>query len=309
MKNVLVFFSALSGWEKNKELLFRYTIELQRIESTATIYARPRYLTCLQYFHEAQNAELYKFLHSMVHIDFSDTSSHNPHDIVAVRYLICNKRMKSLALSFISDEHLKPLEHVLKINMPEQLCISNCLHLGHDGWKIIADLMEQTAMKYFSCNFAELASADINCLGIALQCSLLKSLLFSFTNIGDTGIVKLAKYVDTGLSCLGFEFCEITDKGIESLCAILPNTKVTTLNLGGNNITSRGLTVPADALMNTPNFKIIYLQHYKANKIIPGRDMQGFLERLLHHPQLCDIFTSVLSTVSPGPRSYIPAQH
>ena len=60
-------------------------------------------------------------------------------------------------------------------------------------------------MKYFSCNFAELASADINCLGIALQCSLLKSLLFSFTNIGDTGIVQLAKYVEnTGLSCLNW---------------------------------------------------------------------------------------------------------
>ena len=300
IENVLGFFSALGGWksQKNKKLLFHHTIDLETIKDCSNIvvavYAEPRSLTHLQYFHEAQSPELCESLHSMIHIDFSDTSEHTSRDIAAVRYIISTKKLESLALSFISDEHLKELKPTLRKNMPEHLCIGNGRHLGHEGWKIIADLMEQTAMKAFSCCVGEITSLDIDCLGTALQHSQLYSFGMSLINIGDTGLVRFAKYVEnTGLTHLCLEGCEIGDEGIASLSTVLPDTKLNTLSIGGNNISSRGLTVLANAIMNTPTFRVITFDISKANKVTPGRDVQEFLERLLHHPQFYKIIINV----------------
>ena len=300
MENVLGFFSALGGWksQENKNLLFRHTFNSKTIlknvkdDSIGPVYTEPRPLTQLHYFHEAQSAVLCELLHSMIHINFLHTSGHTSRDIVAMRYIICNKKLESLALSWISDEHLKALKPTLRKNMPNELGIGNCRHLGHEGWKIIAELMLQTDMKAFYCGIGKITSADIDCLGTALQRCKLASLVAFFINIGDTGLVQFAKYVEnTELTHLCLDCCEIGDEGIASLSAVLPNTKLTTLSLGGNSITSRGLTVLANAIMNTPNFRKINIS--KADKLTPGRDIQDFLEQLSHHPQFSEIVINV----------------
>ena len=305
MENVLGFFSALGGWktQENKELLFGHTFDSKTLKQSSNVsnvtavYAEPRSLTHLHYFHEAQSAELCESLFSMIHINFSKTSGHTSRDIAAVRYIIYDKKLESLALSFISDEHLKVLKDDLRENMPNELCIGNGCLLGHEGWKIIAELMQQTMMKAISCSITEITSADIDCLRTALQHCQLMSFVMSSINIGDTGLAQFAKYLEnTELTCLGFECCEIGDEGIASLSAVLPNTKLNTLSIGGNNITSRGLTVLANAIMNTPNFRRIKFHRSKANKMTPGRDVQGFLERLLHHPRFSDIVINVHTT-------------
>lgn len=295
MENVLGFFSALGGWNSQNINILLSNIELLKVITrySSAVYASPR-LTHLHYFHEAQSDELCKSLHPMIQINFSDSSGHTSRDIVGVRYIVSKKKLESLALSYISDEHLKALEPTLRKNMPEQLNISNGLHLGRKGWKIIADLMKQTAMKYFSCCIAEITSEDIDCLGTALQYCQLTSFTMNFVNIGYTRLVQLTEYVkNSELTYLDLDCCEIGDEGIESLSAALPSTKLGTLSLGGNNISSRGLTVLANALMMTPNFRRIKFETSKADKIIPGRDIQDFLERLLHHPRFFEISINV----------------
>ena len=97
--------------------------------------------------------------------------------------------------------------------------------------------------------------------------------------------------MNTNLVNLDLTDCAIEDEGIIFLSSILPMTKITSLCIGGNCISRRGLDPLADAIMSTKQFRLLSLASTMRNKdLITLEDIKHFLMRIQFHPMLCEVY-------------------
>ena len=309
IENVLGFFSALGGWNSKvvKDFFVSHAVELfgkgyreqfRHMQKFAGRKCPTSQIQLLQYFHEAQSAELCKSLPSALRIMYPPGSFPSTRDIVALRYILSKKRVKELYVEALSANQLKVLEPALRMNIPEELKLGDRagrgVNFGDEGVKIIADIIKGRAVKIFYCVNAGMTEVGVGYLVKALrnQYCQLTYLSVAGNKIGNTALVHLTNNLGN-IKHLCLNHCGIGDEGLILFSAILPKTNLIDILIGDNNISSKGLMALANAIMNTRNFVMVDLYSITASYIIPETDVKKFIQRLLRHPHISSIMMNV----------------
>ena len=152
-------------------------------------------------------------------------------DIIALKYIIANKKFKLLQLrdESLSVRHLKLLTPALTKNMPTRLSIIN-INIGDEGVAVIADSIKGTnSLSHLALINIGITEVSANVLGQALCCSSVVLLSVSQNKLRSAGLTRLMSY----LYFLAISDCAIGDEGMIFLRYILLMTKIIVLQIGG----------------------------------------------------------------------------
>ena len=300
---ILPFYSALGGLNSlsAKREFMEYFHELFNLETNydkamefGHIGAKESinpFFMLFDHIHESQNPEVCQLLPSEIDTLNFPLSTRN---VIAMKYIIANKKLEWLQLrnEGLSVHHLKLLTPALTKNMPTQLSIMDT-DIGDEGVTVIADSVKgTTALAILS--FINIGMTEVSCevLGQALCCSKVGGLTVRQNKLGSAGLTRLMSHlVNTNLAFLAVTDSAIEDEGIIFLSSILPMTKITSLCIGGNCISRRGLDPLADAIMSTKQFRLLSLASTMRNKdLITLEDIKHLLMRIQFHPMLCEVY-------------------
>ena len=302
MVGILPFYSALGGLNSlsAKREFMEYFHELFNLETNydkAMEFGHIRaeesvnpFFMLFDHIHESQNPEICQLLPSTIDTLNFPLSTCN---VIAMKYIIANKKLEWLQLrnEGLSVHHLKLLSPALTKNMPTQLSIMDT-DIGDEGVTVVADSVKgTTALAILS--FINIRMTEVSCevLGQALCCSKVGGLTVRQNKLGSAGLTRLMSHlVNTNLVFLAVTDSAIEDEGIIFLSSILPMTKITSLCIGGNCISRRGLDPLADAIMSTKQFRLLSLASTMRNKDLITLEDIKHLMRIQFHPMLCEVF-------------------